>query len=205
MFTHSFAKRPEIVVNLPPGVSISENCQIVIAFTPEETAVAMEFGPTRVIGQLGSSVAWFPEPRWIDRDRSSCCTMADQATSIRREIKIARIPGLNTLWVNDDITLTFPAGDTKKRIIQAAFRDLSTQHLFGFDCFMNENADCGLTWKAGQMKRPVGYGVSGYVILLLFSSWGWSFQSQPSYAYAMLIVIRLPCSGGSATTSIVPS
>jgi hypothetical protein len=156
MFTHALYASA-----LPAGIPLPHARQLVVALKPEEAAVALEFGVTRVIGHLGVSVRWFPQPPWIDRDRDNCCTMADQTSSVRKQLKIGRIPGVNALLVNDDIRLTFPPGEAKKSIIQAAFKDLSEAHIFGFDSFMSHMADGGLTWKTGQAKELRGYGADG--------------------------------------------
>ena len=62
-----------------PEVYLPSPRQHVMALRPEEAAVAQELGHMRVIAQLGWSVRLFPYPPYIDRDRDTCCTLADQA------------------------------------------------------------------------------------------------------------------------------
>jgi hypothetical protein len=149
-----------------PSGRLPPDAHHVIALTHEETAVARQFGVTRVVGHLGLSVRWFPYPPYIDRDRGDCVNMASQAGSIRIRTPIARMYGLNVMLVNDDIRFTIPVGDDRRK----AFKDyvLSTplDGVVAFDSFMVEEADSGLLWKKGQ-KDPLGYASNRYGSLLL--------------------------------------
>jgi hypothetical protein len=97
---------------LPP------NAHHVIALTHEETAVAKQFGVTRVVGHLGLSVRWFPYPPWIDRDRGDTVNLADQGGSIRIGMPILRLYGINAMLSEDDIVLTIPVGDDKRKALK---------------------------------------------------------------------------------------
>ncbi|KAH8749170.1 hypothetical protein BGZ57DRAFT_140114 [Hyaloscypha finlandica] len=134
---------------LPP------NAHHVIALTHEETAVAKQFGVTRVIGHLGLSVRWFPYPPWIDRDRGDAVNLADQGGSIRIGMPILRLYGLNAMLVEDDIVLTIPVGDNKRKSLKDYVLGLPMSAAVGLDSFITQEADGELTWKSGQ-KYPMG-------------------------------------------------
>ncbi|KAK0113580.1 hypothetical protein ONS95_013828 [Cadophora gregata] len=157
------------VFDIPLGFKIPRAAHHVIGLTAEEATVALEFGPTRVIAHLGESERCFPSPVWADRDRKNCCTMADQANSGRSKFKLARIYGVNALldggFDSGNIILTLPPGEKKIRAIQAAFRNLSKDMMFGFDSFMSERATSALTWRTGQTV-PKAYGKSSSTNLL---------------------------------------
>ena len=167
MFVHTPAPGWDGVYDMPRGFKIPKAVHHVVSLTAEEAAVALEFGPTRVISHLGLSVRCFPAPAWVERDREDCCTMADQTNSGRSKFKLARIYGITALltggFASGTIVLSLPPGEKKKNGIQAAFRNLSQEMMFGFDAFMSEQADSGLTWKSGQ-KDAQAYGKGSYVL-----------------------------------------
>ncbi|KAK0114709.1 hypothetical protein ONS95_014193 [Cadophora gregata] len=135
----------------------------VIALIHEETAVAKQFGVTRVLGHLGLSVRWFPYPPWIDRDRGDIVTLADQGGSVRIGMPILRLNGLNAMLIQDDIVLTIPADDEKRKVFRDYILSLPLSAGVGLDSFMLEEADSGLTWKRGQ-RDPMGYASNSGVM-----------------------------------------
>jgi hypothetical protein len=147
---------PLCISTLPRGV-LDGHAHHVIALTHEEAAVARQFGPTRVIGHVGLSVRWFPYPPWVDRDRTDCVTMADQAGSIRIGLPMARMYGFNAMVVEDEVVFTIPEGETKRDTFRKYVSDAPLDAALAFDSFMSEDADSGLVWKTGQTK-PMGYG-----------------------------------------------
>ncbi|KAH7369599.1 hypothetical protein BKA65DRAFT_2249 [Rhexocercosporidium sp. MPI-PUGE-AT-0058] len=146
-----------------PDDMLPPNAHHVIALTHEETAVAKQFGVTRVLGHLGLSVRWFPYPPWIDRDRGDTVNLADQGGSIRIGIPILRLNGLNAMLIQDDIILTIPADEHKRKTFKDYIQGLPLSAAVGLDSFMNEDADSGLTWKRGQ-KDPMGYASNSGVM-----------------------------------------
>jgi hypothetical protein len=145
-----------------PNGQLPPNTHHVIALTHEETVVAKQFGVTRVVGHLGLSVRWFPYPPWIDRDRGDTVNVADQGGSIRIGMPVARFYGLNAMLSEDDIVLTIPVGDEKRKALKEYVLGLPMSAAVGFDSFMIEEADSGLTWKKGQ-KDPMGYASNWYM------------------------------------------
>lgn len=143
------------IFDLPFGV-IPPSAHHVIALTPEETVVAKQFGVTRVVGHLGLSVRWFPYPPWIDRDRGDVTNMSDQAGSVRIGVPLARIYGLNAMFVEGDIVLTVPGDEDVRKVFQEYVASLPADAAAGFESFMVEEADSGLLWKKGQ-KDAMGY------------------------------------------------
>lgn len=143
------------IFDLPTGV-VPPSAHHVIALTPEETVVANQFGVTRVVGHLGLSVRWFPYPPWIDRDRGDVTNMADQAGSVRIGVPIARMYGLNAMFVDDDIVLTIPPNEEMRKALRGYVANLTAESAAGFESFMVEEADSGLLWKKGQ-KGAMGY------------------------------------------------
>lgn len=148
-----------------PNDMLPPNAHHAIALTHEETAVAKQFGVTRVLGHLGLSVRWFPYPPWIDRDRNDTVNLADQGGSIRIGMPILRLNGLNAMLVQDDIILTIPADEQKRKTFKEYILELPMSAAVGLDSFMTEEADSGLTWKRGQ-KDPMGYASNRYLSLL---------------------------------------
>jgi hypothetical protein len=147
-----------------PGCRPPPDAHHVIALTHEETAVAKQFGVTRVIGHVGWSVRWFPYPPWIDRDRGDAVTMVDQGGSVRIMLPIARVYGLNAMLSEGDIVLTIPTGEVKRKAIKDCVLGSPMSAVVAFDSFMTEEADGGLVWKRGQGK-PMAYTASGYSLL----------------------------------------
>ncbi|KAH9222321.1 hypothetical protein DL95DRAFT_508238 [Leptodontidium sp. 2 PMI_412] len=146
-----------------PNDMLPPNAHHAIALTHEETAVAKQFGVTRVLGHLGLSVRWFPYPPWIDRDRNDTVNLADQGGSIRIGMPILRLNGLNAMLVQDDIILTIPADEQKRKTFKEYILELPMSAAVGLDSFMTEEADSGLTWKRGQ-KDPMGYASNSGVM-----------------------------------------
>jgi len=139
-----------------PHGTLPPSAHHVIALTHEETAVAKQFGVTRVMGHLGLSVSWFPYPPWIDRDRGDSINMADQAESIRIGIPIERLYGLNAMLVEDDIVFTIPVREERRKAFKDYVLRAPLSAAVGFDSFMVGEAKSGLTWKKGQTD-PMGY------------------------------------------------
>lgn len=142
-----------------PDVAIPGNSHHVIALTHEEAAVAREFGVTRVISHVGLSARWFPHPPFIDRDRGDCVVMADQAGSFRSKLPIARIYGLKGMVIDDEIVLTIPEGEEKRKMFRLHVQDTPLSAAMAFECFMSKEADSGFVWKAGQTVR-IAYGAN---------------------------------------------
>jgi hypothetical protein len=140
-----------------PEGTLPRGAHHVIALTHEEAAVARQFGCTRVIGHVGLSVRWFPNPPFIDRDREDCVVMADQSGSVRTRMSVTRMYGLNAMLENNDIVLTIPEGESKRNLFKRLVVDPPLNVVFSCESFVTGEADCGLIWKSGQTK-PMGYG-----------------------------------------------
>jgi hypothetical protein len=150
----------ESCLNLPEG-TVPADAHHVIALTPEETAVAKQFGVTRVVAHVGLAIRWFPHPPFIDRDRTDTVTMADQANSIRIGLPMARMYGLNARQEEKDLIFTIPKGDERREVFKKYVRDSPVTAALGFESFLIPAATGGYVWKAGQ-KGPKGYiGTSG--------------------------------------------
>jgi hypothetical protein len=148
--------KQDCVFQFPDG-TIPQNAHHVIALTQEETAVAKQFGPTRVIGHVGSAVRWFPHPPWVDRDRGDAVTMADQAGSIRVGLHVAQMYGLNASIIGQEILFTIPADEEKRKTFKKYVTEQALDTVLCFESFMVPEADAGMLWKSGQ-TRPMAYG-----------------------------------------------
>ncbi|KAI9771252.1 MAG: hypothetical protein M1839_002836 [Geoglossum umbratile] len=155
MLTHGI---PIEIASLPAG-ALPKDRHHVVALTPNEAAVAREFGRTRVIGQVGLAARWFPYPPWIDRDRSDCCTMADQQGSVRvRGLPMMHISKFSALKIHDTIVFKIPNDKERENAFRAVVRDSQLSQALGFESSLHEDADSGLVWKSGQ-TRPEAYGI----------------------------------------------
>lgn len=133
----------------------------VIALTREEAAVARQFGVTRVIGHVGQSVRWFPHPPWINRDRATSLTMADQVGTIRSKVPVTRIYGISVMLVDNEIIFTIPEGEAKRSHFRKYVQNTPANDVMAFESFMTADADGGLCWKRNQQAN--GYGAHKYI------------------------------------------
>lgn len=146
------------IPNLPDSAT-PQGCHFVIGLTPNEAGVAEKHSLYRPISQTGIAARFFPFPMWLDRDRADACTLADQKGSFLATSGLypVRIPGINVRHLKDQIVLTIPEGEEKRKLFCGEVQDNVVTDALCLESSMSEEATSGYLWSPGQ-KLPHVYG-----------------------------------------------
>lgn len=146
------------IPGLPQG-GTPRGCHVVLGLTHNEAEVAKQYGCSRPVSQTGIAARFYPFPLWLDRDRADACTMADQKGTILATPGLfpVAIPGINVRQVENDIVLTIPEGEEKRKFFTREARERDVTAAFTLLSTMSDKANAGYLWKTGQ-KAPNLYG-----------------------------------------------